>query len=361
MIGLVDFDLQSCKRLNNLPPPNLEIMKLATYYKIEENKFCRLVSLDEDELTNYESIYFFSEQESQPTIPENFLRATNVIYGGSAFTNNQYIPFENDIIDYTIPRPAVYKEFLQQRYNDGVKADTISHILDDSYYRMYIGENKLPIPPIFPKKRVFIYDNNIFYPDWKNIMGEISERKPGGIYCIHPIRCKTMSQYIDVRTFPKLSRTNQIIFALDVPSDEIYYLLKKYKNMFLADITKTSNVFIPVGGSWPTKIQYFKNLIYKINLLYSFWSCGIMIKVKYEQPKVGYYDPMPHLHKLIESWSNNDTKDMKSINDKLIRKDKKNIPIEKQELQQLIEFNRGSATLFDQTLQTIKKGGLWRI
>jgi hypothetical protein len=51
MVGLVDFDLQSNTSSAVLPPPNLEIMKLATYYRMEENKFCRLVALDEQELS----------------------------------------------------------------------------------------------------------------------------------------------------------------------------------------------------------------------------------------------------------------------------------------------------------------------
>ena len=46
MIGLVDLQLQSWPKLQ-LCPPNLEIMKLATYYQREENKFCRIINLDE--------------------------------------------------------------------------------------------------------------------------------------------------------------------------------------------------------------------------------------------------------------------------------------------------------------------------
>ena len=45
MIGLVDFDLQTSTS-TSLLIPNLEIMKLATYYKKEENTFCRLIGLN---------------------------------------------------------------------------------------------------------------------------------------------------------------------------------------------------------------------------------------------------------------------------------------------------------------------------
>ena len=65
MIGLVDYDLQTTS-LVGLVPPNIEIMKLATYYKNEENTFCRLIDLKEQELSSYDKIYFFSEQEKYP-------------------------------------------------------------------------------------------------------------------------------------------------------------------------------------------------------------------------------------------------------------------------------------------------------
>ena len=115
MIGLVDLQLQSWNK-PQLCPPNLEIMKLATYYQTEENKFCRLINLDETELSGYEKIYVFSENKNFVTVPEAFKRAQNIIYGGSAFTNGKYIPFENKLIDYTIARPRIYANFLKEKY-----------------------------------------------------------------------------------------------------------------------------------------------------------------------------------------------------------------------------------------------------
>ena len=46
MIGLVDLHWQQAADLI-LPPPNLEIMKLAEYYKHEENMYCRIIGLEE--------------------------------------------------------------------------------------------------------------------------------------------------------------------------------------------------------------------------------------------------------------------------------------------------------------------------
>ena len=114
MIGLIDLHWQMAKK--SLPPPNLEIMKLAEYYKHEENIFCRIIYLDETELSGYDKVYIFSENDNCINVPEAMRRAPNVIYGGSAFTNRVYIPFENELIDYTIPRAAIYSNLLKEKY-----------------------------------------------------------------------------------------------------------------------------------------------------------------------------------------------------------------------------------------------------
>lgn len=219
MMGLLDFDFCSSTS-TTLLVPNIEIMKLYSYYRAEENQFCRLLTLDEQELGAYDKIYFFSETSSKPQIPEQFLRANNVVYGGTAFTNGKYIPFENSVIDYTLPRPAIYKEFLKQKYNDGIKAKVISHVLDDTYYRNYAGENKLPLPAVLPRKRVFLYDKEFFYPDWKETLEKISSRNPSSIIRIHPVICDNLTKFFELRTYSKFARSNEIILDLNIPLEE---------------------------------------------------------------------------------------------------------------------------------------------
>jgi len=70
MIGLVDLQWQQADL--DLPPPNLEIMKLAEYYKHEENIFCRIIGLEETELGGYDKIYVFSENDNYITVPDAF-------------------------------------------------------------------------------------------------------------------------------------------------------------------------------------------------------------------------------------------------------------------------------------------------
>ena len=359
MIGLLDYDYETSKK-QSIIIPNIEIMKLATYYKTEENRFCRLLSLEEEDLSSYKKIYFFSESHYPPKIPEIYLRSPQVIYGGTAFTKGKYIPFENEIIDYTIPRTFIYKESLKQKYDDGVKAKVISQFLDNSYYRCFARE-QLPIPPMTSNKRMFIYDREFFYPNWREIMDQIIDRKPSSIVRIHPIICHKLSDFFETRNYPKLKRVNDFILDLNIPLDEVYFMINKYRNYLLADITKASNVFLKLGGSYPTSFQYFKDLIYKLNLLYCFWSCHIPIKIRYEPPFIGYKNPIANLSYKIEKWAdlarkvNYDT----TINERISHSKKKTIWVEEKDI--LLKFYPTAKDLFDQTITGIMKGGRWRI
>lgn len=359
MIGLLDYDLSTSTASNRLIP-NIEIMKLATYYKNEENQFCHLLSLNEQELTNYDKIYCFSELNNNLRLPDIFLRE-NIIYGGTAFTNEKYIPFKNEIIDYTLPKPFIYKEFLKQKYDDGIKAKVINHVLDDSYYRMYAGDKQLPLPPIIPHKRVFLYDRQFFYYNWEDIIKEISLRKPSSIIRLHPIICHTLTEYFTMRNYPKLSRKNDIILDIEIPPEEINYMLKNYSKLFLADIMPNSTTFIFTGKTQCTNVQYFQEFIYKLNLLYAFWSKGIFIKIKYKPPVLGAFNPISNLMQAVEKWTNNisipERRDI-TLNEKIPKKIKNNIL--KDEKQLLIETFPTAETLFNQTFNKLKKEGRWR-
>ena len=360
MIGIIDYDLQTATSVN-LAPPNLEAMKLATYYRIECNTFCRLLSLDETELSSYEKIYFFSEQDTAPLIPSAFLQSPNVIYSGTAFTQRLYQPFDDEIIDYTIPRPAIYKEYLKQKYQDGIKTKVIRNILDDTYYRCYAGENKLPLPAIHPRKHVYLYDREFFYEDWEDIIETISSRRPASIIRIHPIVCHQLEQYFAVRQKEKLARTNEIILNLDIPLDEIDYMLKKYKDQFLADITPSSNVFITLGNDFVSNFQYYKDLIYKLNVLYAFWSRAIPLKIKYMEPLVGYHDPLQPLSQAIEVWARRSIQSTRTINDKIIHTSKKEKSPAHEARDLLLKFHPHAKDLFNQTYQQLVERRYWRV
>ena len=234
-------------------------------------------------------------------------------------------------------------------------------MLDDSYYRNYAGENKLPLTPVLPRKRFYLYDKDFFYPDWEETLNIISERNPSSIVRIHPVICHTLSEYFKLRSFIKFARSNEIILDINIPLEDTNYMFNHYKNLFLADITKSSNVFLPLGGSLSNQAKYFKDFIYKINLLYLFWSNGIFIKIKYLEPEIGIKNPLHNISLAMETMSDilkERRKDM-TLNYVIERRKKDNILVEERNL--LLKFYPSAKELFNQSFNKLKQQGRWRI
>ena len=312
-------------------------------------------------MTSYEKIYIFSESKEFITVPEAFKKSSNIIYGGTAFTNNKYIPFENKLIDYTLARTRIYGEFLKEKRIAGLSDEEIARFLNNSYYRWHAGNNVLPLPAIKKRHRIYIYDNDFFQEGWRNIIDRIIARKPSSINFIHPAHYKRISDFLDVRENGLIAKGNDAYLDLDIPLKETPILMKHYKNRLLAVIVPSSQVYLSLGGSFHYKTDYFKNIIYKLNLLYVFWSCGIPLKIKYEKPVFGCYDPISDLSNLIATWSQGETCNYKSIIDR-IPKDKKLTEIrpEREQLRVILDRYPSSETLFRQTTETAKKGGFWK-
>ena len=358
MIGLVDYDLQTSTSIK-LAPPNIEIMKLATYYQRETNTFCRLVGLNEQELSAYEKIYFFSEKQEQIMVPPQFNKASNVIFGGTCFTN-EYQPFENSLIDFTLPKIFIYVDFLKQKINDGIQTSIINKFLNDTYYRNYAGKDKLPIPPIDKQKRVFLYDKDFFYDDWEETIQKISDKNPAQIVRIHPTICKKVSQYTKLREYPKFSRQNTLIFDFNIPYEEIRYFIKEYKNFLLADINSHTNVCLNLGGTLKSKSGYYNDFIYKINLLYSCWCQGIQLKLYYIPARVGFTDPLENLSRFFILWANGDKK-QETFEEKFYKRKRKNRDVEEQEMNKLLILHPTAKNLFTQSYAELYRRRLWNI
>ena len=336
-------------------------MKLATYYTTEENKFCRLINLDETEFGGYEKVYIFSESKDFITVPEAFKRASNIVYGGSAFTNGKYIPFQNKLIDYTIARPRIYANFLKEKYQAGLREIEITRLLDNTYYRWHAGKEVLPLPAIKKRHRIYIYDLDFFQEGWRNIIDRIIKRSPSSINFIHPAHYKKISDFLEVRENSLIAKGNDAYLDLNIPLKETPILMKHYKNRLLAVINPSAQVYLSLGGSFHYQSDYLKDIIYKLNLLYVFWSCKIPLKIKYEEPALGCFNPIPDLSKLISTWTQGDTCNYKSIIDR-IPKDKSlsDIRPEREQLRQILDRYSSYETLFRQTTGTVRKGGLWK-
>ena len=277
--------------------------------------------MDETDLTKYDKVYVFSESKDFIQVPEHFRCAPNVIYGGTAFTNGIYLPFENKLIDYTLARPRIYVNFLKEKYQAGLREIEINRLLDNSYYRWHAGDEVLPLPAILKRHRIYIYDNNFFQDGWRKIIDRMIDRKPSSINFIHPAHYKKISDFLEVRENGLIARGNDAYLDLEIPLKETSILMKHYKNRLLAVITPNSQVYLSLGGSFHYRTDYYKDIIYKLNLLYVFWSCSIPLKIKYEEPSLGCYNPIPDISKLIATWTQGETNKYKTIVDR-IPKDK---------------------------------------
>ena len=196
--------------------------------------------MDETELTNYDKIYIFSESKEFIKVPDAFLRAPNVIYGGTAFTNGIYIPFENKLIDYTIAHTRIYYNYLKEKRQAGLDDKQIGKLLDNSYYRWHAGENELPLPAINKRRRLYIYDINFFQNGWRNIINKIIDRNPSSIQFIHPAHYKKISDFLEVRENSLIAKGNDAYLDLDIPLKETPILMKHYKNRLQAVIVPNS-------------------------------------------------------------------------------------------------------------------------
>ena len=312
-------------------------------------------------MTIYNKVYVFSESSKYITVPDAFKKATNVIYGGTAFTNGEYVPFKNTLIDFTLPRPAIYTDFLRNKYVAGMKERDIENFLDNGYYRWHAGEETLPLSPVRMRKRYYIYDIDFFQPGWEKVVRKILSHGPSSINFIHPAHYKKISDFLAVRENGLIARGNDAYLDLNIPLKETPVLMKHYKNRMLAVIVPSSQVYLSLGGSFHYRTDYLKDIIYKLNLLYVFWSCEIPIKIKYEEPKLGCYNPIEDISKLIATWTQGETCNYKSIIDR-IPKDKNLTEIrpEREQLGIILDRYPNSETLFRQTKETAKKGGFWK-
>ena len=85
------------------------------------------------------------------------------------------------------------------------------------------------------------------------------------------------------------------------------------------------------------------------------------MKIKYEEPTLGCYNPISDISKLISTWSQGETCHSKSIIDRIPKdKNMSEIRPEREQLKTILDRYPSSETLFRQTTETAKKGGFWK-
>lgn len=305
MIGLFDFDFNSATKVGY---PSLLLMKMASYLSELGKDYRMLSSADAD--NRYDKIYFFSEKELTD-IPTKYYLIDNIEFFGKYFTTE--IP---EMVHYSIPDVSIYNDLIRQRLvEDTVTTKKALEFLDSSYYlAKYNGQN-LPLPPTPRQRRMFIYDNDFLsYDDCWTILDKVFQKYPTSVYFINPIQCHNMKQFLYLREeYEKVSRSNEVMLDFYVPPEELEIYFGKYKLKLLGEITKTSNVGIYLGKNYQVNFYgndfYVRNLLYCLNLIFSYYSRNIPIQAKIWEP-VGENNPYYDFYKCLKAWTNHKNYDL---------------------------------------------------
>ena len=107
-IGLYDGDLQKYFHC----PFNLELMKIAAYYKNKN----QIVSLSPTFAPERYTQFFYRKDYYDGTFPEKLMTSKNVEYGGLAFTQGIYAPMDLSI-ETTPPDRSIYEKVLKTYFD----------------------------------------------------------------------------------------------------------------------------------------------------------------------------------------------------------------------------------------------------
>lgn len=219
--------------------PNLEIMKLSSYYKKNKN-FVSLI-LNPKEVDRYTKIVLRKDTNDENYLSNLFLNK-KCEYGGLAFTNNIYKPLEKEI-ENCIPDISIYnsyfnkillklkkgeilkRKFLQSSYirlsTDGINCD-----LD--YQNGFIGASARS------QNIVYVYDNNILeIKDSKEAINDIIKGKQQFMKLIHVQESKDFEKISNWCVKAWNSSDNKIIYNKIVYNKEFKEICSMSKDFTL--------------------------------------------------------------------------------------------------------------------------------
>lgn len=153
-IGLLDQDLL-------LRPghfcPNLEIMKLSTYYK-NQKEIVRLI-LDARTTDQYREV-IIRKDKIDNSYPDTLFGKQNISFGGLAFTNNKYKPMPDEM-ENSLPDITIYDKFLV----DKKIGRAGMNYLKGSHFRLSTDNINCNVDYLkyLNKGHAVIHDKNIFH------------------------------------------------------------------------------------------------------------------------------------------------------------------------------------------------------
>ena len=179
MIGLLDYDAIASQKIQY---PSLELMKMATY--LRRNNQSAHIILNLDDLDIYNKIMVF-QNDSSLGYPSKVFGRKNTEWYGIAFTDNKYKPMAPEI-EACEPTVGIYKLLFKQfLLEDKMKTTQVGYLLNASYLRLSMPLNKRYIRTIRPNRKVLVYDTDAFSGDWENNVSMLLKREIAGFKFIY--------------------------------------------------------------------------------------------------------------------------------------------------------------------------------
>lgn len=145
--------------------PNLEVMKLSSYYKTKNHLTYSIFDLKDQTLFTTASKVIIRKDRKNLKIPTDVLGYSNVTYGGLGFTQGQYVALDPDIED-AAPDRGFYDEFLETAKITKVKRAMVNTVLNNAMVRLSLdgmtcNSNWDKVDLGRPSKTITIFDPNV--------------------------------------------------------------------------------------------------------------------------------------------------------------------------------------------------------
>lgn len=269
MIGLIDYDL-----FFKFKYPNLEIMKLFSYFKKQRKNIELITNIDQ--IDHYAHI-FFRQENSNYEFPTHIINDIRTQWGGKAFSPH-YEPMKSTI-EYIVPDSSIYYDYLiSSIYAGAIKPSILTHVKKTNYAR--IINNGMLYDPNFETKLdankpyLVIYDDNFFsYNEWFRIFDSI---KDYSIQLVYPGIITELQDATNILLSNNFKhKNNKIVFRLPLNDKKI--IVKELFPHF--DNTVGNNCYMEFGYDALGKDDFLIKLFNLLDVVFKGYSLGYTIKM----------------------------------------------------------------------------------
>lgn len=237
-LGLIDYDALFYPDSFH---PNLEIMKLSTYYKKNKNFVSFVLNLNN--IDRYNKIILRKDIYDENYL-SNILLDDRCDYGGLAFTNNIYSPLdisiENSVPDLSIYNSYFNKILIKKKSYEKIKKE----YSQSSFIRLSTnGENcNLDISKgiINCAKRgydIYVYDKDIFkIKDYKEAISSVIRGTVQKALFIYPQKSSNFEDIEKLCLCPWCGARNEIVYDKIIYNKEFKEICNKSNDFFIKPI-----------------------------------------------------------------------------------------------------------------------------